>query len=100
MLTREAIFRKIDADQVEPIQKVVTMDYDNSLQMPLGFWHQGRYHKVIELVGSFRETPDDPAPLYLVRTRDGVYAPYPDLWKNRDHPCLWRGQWVLHSEEI
>lgn len=96
MLTREAIFRQIDADQVEPIQKVVTVDYDNSLQMPLGFWHQGRYHEVIELVGSFRETPDDPAPLYLVRTRDGVYALYPDLWKNRDHPCLWRGQWVLH----
>ena len=31
MLTREAIFRQIDADQVEPIQKVVTVDYDNSL---------------------------------------------------------------------
>jgi formylmethanofuran dehydrogenase subunit E len=91
-----SIFRQIDTDQVELIQKVVTVDYDNSLQMPLGFQYEGRYHEVIELIGSFREIPDDPTLLYLVRTRDSVYSLYLDLWENRDYQCQWRGQWVLH----
>ena len=68
MLTREAIFRQVDADNVEPIQDIVAVDYDNTLQMPLGFRHRGRYYEVTEPIGSFRESPDDPSVFYLVRT--------------------------------
>ncbi|HEY66015.1 MAG TPA: hypothetical protein G4O02_15740 [Caldilineae bacterium] len=96
MLTREAIFRQINADNVEPIQEIVAVDYDNALQMPLGFRHRGRYYKVMELIGSFQESPDDPSVLYLVRTQAGVYALYLDLWKEPGKGHLHRGQWVLH----
>ena len=96
MLTREDIFRQIDADNVEPVQEMVAVDYDNALQMPLGFRHRGRYYEVTELIGSFRESPDDPSVLYLVRTQAGVYALYLDLWKEPGNGHLRRGQWVLH----
>ena len=96
MLTREAIFRQVDADNVEPIQEIVVVDYDNALQMPLGFRRWGRYYEITELIGSFRQLLDDPSTLYLVRTRAGVYALYLDLWKEPGNGHLRRGQWVLH----
>ena len=96
MLTREAIFRQIDADKVEPIQDTVVVSYDNALQMPLSFRHRGRYYEVTELIGSFRELPDNPSVLYLVRARAEVYALYLDLWKEPGNGRLRRGQWVLH----
>lgn len=95
MLTREVIFRQIEVDKVEPVQEIVAVDYDNALQMPLGFRHRGCYYEVMELLGSFRESPDNPSVLYLVRTREGVYALYLDLWETGDRHRR-RGQWVLH----
>ena len=91
MLTREAVFRQIDADNVEPIQEIVAVDYDNALQSALGFRHQGRYYEVTELIGSFRESPDDPSVLYLVRTQAGVYVCYLDLRKESGKGHLHRG---------
>jgi formylmethanofuran dehydrogenase subunit E len=95
MLNREAIFRQIEADRIEPIQQHIQVDYDNALQTPISFRFRGVQHEVTELVGVFHESPDDPSALYLVRTQQGVYALYPDLVQS-DHPLLWRGQWVLH----
>jgi formylmethanofuran dehydrogenase subunit E len=95
MLTREAIFRQIDADRVEPIQQLVAVDYDNALQMPINFRYRDRDYAVTEVIGRFRGSPHDPSVLYLVRTRQGVYALYRDLIET-ERPFLWRGQWVLH----
>ncbi len=97
MLSREAIFRQIDVDQVEPIQQRIAVDYDNSLQAPLGFRHDGRRYEVTELVASFRESSDDPSALFLVRAGQEVYALYQDLIE-QEGPFLWRGQWVLHFQ--
>ncbi|HID65216.1 MAG TPA: hypothetical protein EYP49_21065 [Anaerolineae bacterium] len=88
MLTREAVFRQIDADKVESIQEIVAVDYDNALQMPLGFRHRGCYYEVTELIGSFRQSPDDPSVLYLVRTQAGIYALYLDLWGEMIRVCF------------
>lgn len=95
-MSNEGIFQQIDAEQIEPIQEIVTVDFDNTLQTPVGFTYRNRFHEIVQLIGSYRERPDDPANLYLVRTRDGVYALYLDLWKSGGHTTLWRGQWVLH----
>lgn len=95
MLTRETVFRNIASDRVEPIQQHVAVDYDNELQMPLGFHYAGNQLEVIELLGAYRETYDDPSVLYLVRTQAGVYALYPDLVQS-EYPDLWRCRWVLH----
>jgi formylmethanofuran dehydrogenase subunit E len=95
MLSKEAIFRQIDADQVEPIQQRIAVDFDNTLQVPLGFRRDGRRYEVTELIASFRESPDDLSALFLVRTGQEVYALYQDLIEQQG-PFLWRGQWVLH----
>ena len=95
MLTREAVFRNIATDQVEPIQQHVAVDYDNALQMPLGFYYAGNQLEVVELLGAYRENHDDPSVLYLVRTQAGVYALYPDFIQT-EYPDFWRSRWVLH----
>jgi len=97
VLSREAIFRQIDADQVEPIQERISVDYDNILQAPLSFRRDGRHYEISELVASFRESPDDPSTLFLVRAGQKVYALYQDPIE-QEGPFLWRGQWVLHFQ--
>jgi formylmethanofuran dehydrogenase subunit E len=95
MLSREAAFRQIEADRVVPIQKRIWVDYDNTLQAPVAFSFCGVQHEIVEIVGTFRETPDNPSVLYLVRAPQGIYALYADLVR-MERPALWRGQWVLH----
>jgi formylmethanofuran dehydrogenase subunit E len=95
MLTREAIFRQIYADYVEPIQQIVAVEYDNALQSPIYFRHRNRDYEVTEVIGRFRTSPSDPSVLYLLRAHDEVYALYRDLARSAS-PFLWRGQWVLH----
>ncbi len=101
MLTREAVFRQIDADRVIPIQEWVGIQYDNHLRMPLRFCRRGREYEVVELIGSFREDLPSPSVLYLVRVREGdVFALYLDLTEpvDVDGRTVWRGQWVLHFQ--
>lgn len=101
MLTREAVFRQIDADRVIPIQELVGVLYDNHLRMPLHFCHRGRQYDVVELLGAFRESSHPPCMLYLVRVREGsVFALYLDLTESMESggQIVWRGQWVLHFQ--
>ncbi|MCX7681095.1 MAG: FmdE family protein [Anaerolineae bacterium] len=95
MLTREAIFRQIHADRVEPIQQLVAVDYDNTLQAPISFHYGGRDYEVTEVIGRFRASTHDPSVLYLVRAHQEVYALYRDLTRPAS-PFIWHGQWVLH----
>jgi formylmethanofuran dehydrogenase subunit E len=101
MLTREAVFRQIDADRVIPIQELVGVQYDNHLRMPLRFCRRGREYEIVELISSFREDLPSPSMLYLVRVREGdVFALYLDLTEPVDlgGQTVWRGQWVLHFQ--
>ncbi|MFN3763407.1 MAG: FmdE family protein [Anaerolineae bacterium] len=101
MISRESVFRQIDADRIIPVQEPVGVLYDNHLRMPLRFCHRGRKYDVVELIGAFRESSCPPSMLYLVRVREGtVFALYLDLtesveWEGQ---TFWRGQWVLHFQ--
>lgn len=94
-MLKETIWRQIDADRVEPIQQLVTVEYDNTLQMPTGFSYRDDHHEVTDLVGVFRTSLADPSVLYLVRTRQAVYALYLDVDPAADGPWQ-RSRWVLH----
>ncbi|MBC7227278.1 MAG: hypothetical protein H5T61_08600 [Thermoflexales bacterium] len=101
MLTRESVFRQIDADRVIPLQELVGVLYDNHLRMPLRFCRRGREYDVVELLGAFRESSTPPCMLYLVRVREGtVFALYLDLTESVElgGQTVWRGQWVLHFQ--
>ncbi len=93
MLTRPAILRQIAADQVEPIQEIVDVEYDNALQTPLSFRRHGVRFEILELLGAFREQHDSPSVLYLVRAGDQVYALCAEIPK--PSPLRARGRWVL-----
>ncbi len=63
--------RAIGSGQAEWIKQTVHVDYDNRSQRPLGFSNNGRYNKVIKLLGTFKGdlSPNDLT--YLVKTVDG-----------------------------
>jgi len=63
--------RAIGNGQAEWIKQTVQVDYDNRSQRPLGFSRNGRYNKVIKLLGPFKGdlSPNDLT--YLVKTVDG-----------------------------
>jgi formylmethanofuran dehydrogenase subunit E len=71
MLEMEHELRAIGNGQAEWIQQTVHVDYDNKRQQPLGFSSNGRYNKVIKLLGTFKGdlSPNDLT--YLVKTVDG-----------------------------
>lgn len=73
-LSREAILRQIAANAIEPIDEKVPVEYDDGLQLPLGFWRAGRHYEIVNVVGVYREQPGGPATLHLVRAGDQVYA--------------------------
>jgi formylmethanofuran dehydrogenase subunit E len=93
MLTRPTILRQIAADQVEPIQEIVDVEYDNVLQTPLSFRYQNVHLEILELLGAYRERRDSSSVLYLVRTGDQVYALCADMSKSSQGRA--RGRWVL-----
>lgn len=94
--SREGVYRRVDADLVEPIQRVVAVDYDNTLQTPLAFAYRGVRHEVLEVIGAFRESPDDPSVLFLLRATGGIYALYVDILDPVGGERLRRARWVLH----
>ena len=71
MLEIEHELRAIGNGQAEWIKQTVHVDYDNKSQRPLGFSSNGRYNKVINLLGTFKGdlSPNDLT--YLVKTVDG-----------------------------
>lgn len=96
LIAREEVLRRIGVDRIEPIQEVVEVDYDNAQQTPLAFRYRGTSHEVLELLGGYRKSPEDPSVDYLLRTNRGVYALYLDIIEPKVRSSLRRARWVLH----
>ena len=100
--------RAIGSGQAEWIKQTVHVDYDNRSQRPLGFSNNGRYNKVIKLLGTFKGdlSPNDLT--YLVKTVDGntyhlylhlsdsdpLHTPSPIRW-TLDFRVLKRGEAIV-----
>lgn len=71
MLEMEHELRAIGNGQAEWIQQTVHVDYDNNSQRPLGFSSNGRYNKIVKLLGTFKGNLSPNDLTYLVKTVDG-----------------------------
>jgi formylmethanofuran dehydrogenase subunit E len=92
----EEILRSIDSKDVEFIQRIVKVDYDNRLQIPLKFFYQRREHRIKEVLGTFKGdlSPKDLA--FLVRTEDGdVYLLYLHFFDSLFQTPLSPSWWIL-----
>lgn len=95
-IAREEALRRIGFDRIEPIQEVVEVDYDNAQQTPVAFRYRGTSHEVLELLGKYRQSPEDPSVDYLLRTNRGVYALFLNIIEPGARSPLRRARWVLH----
>jgi len=93
MLTRQVILQQIANGAVQPIQKIVVVEYDNAQQSPISFDHAGTHFEVLELIGIYRERHDDPSRLYLVRADDHIFGLCAVIRQSSDG--MTRGRWVL-----
>ncbi len=92
----EEILRSIDSKQVEIIQRIVKVDYDNRLQSPLKFFYQNREHRVKEVLGTFKGDLSPKDLTFLVRTEEGdVYLLYLHLFDSLAQTPVTSCRWIL-----
>jgi len=95
-MRNEEILRSIDNKDVEFIQRIVKVDYDNRLQIPLKFFYHRREHNVKEVLGTFKGdlSPKDLA--FLVRTEEGdVYLLYLHFFDPLSQSPVSPSWWIL-----
>jgi len=97
MLTKQEIFVQIQEENIDVIWEAITVDFDNTLQLPLSFCYRDKKLEVLDLIGAYRDSSDDPSITYLVRTVDGVYSLYLKLQVKTVQGALYRASWILHS---
>jgi formylmethanofuran dehydrogenase subunit E len=89
--------RSIEDDLLEYVQKRITVEFDNALQMPVEFCLDGKRHHVQEALGRFRTRAGRHLNGYLVKTReDEVFFLYFQwLDESRLNAPIQAGSWVL-----
>jgi len=95
-LKMEEILRSIDSKDVEFIQRMVKVEYDNGTQRILKFFYQGREYKVTEVLGTFKGDLSFRDLAFLVRTQDeDVYLLYLYFIDSMHQNFLSRSWWIL-----
>jgi len=89
--------RSIEDDLLEYVQKRITVEFDNALQMPVEFYLDGKRHHVQEALGRFRTRAERHVNGYLVKTsEDEVFFLYFQwLDESRLNAPIQAGSWVL-----
>lgn len=95
-MKRAEALRSIRDDLLEYIQKKVEVDFDNVRQMPVSFMHEGRTHRIGEVLGHFQTRKGLPANAFLVNADgDEVYFLYFHLRHPNQDGVFHAGHWVL-----
>lgn len=103
---REEALRAINEDQLDYIQKPVSVDFDTTGGFPLSFTHCGEKHVVGEILARFRTARTYPINAFLVRTAgDIVFMIYFQINGFGGHRSILQGSWVLsfrilHDHEL
>ncbi|WP_319524016.1 FmdE family protein [uncultured Desulfosarcina sp.] len=93
---REEALRAINEDQLDYIQKPVSVDFDTAGGFPLSFTHCGEKHVVGEILAQFRTAKSYPINAFLVRTAgDLVFLIYFQIKGLSRHRSIHQGSWVL-----
>ena len=103
---REEALRAINEDQLDYIQKPVSVDFDMTGGSPLSFTHCGKKHVVGEILARFRTAKSYPINAFLVRTGGGlVFLLYFQINGFGRQRHIHKGSWVLsfrilHDHEL
>lgn len=68
------VFRQIYNENIIPIQEVVSVDWDNRLQIPLSFDYLGRRYEIVELIGAYPDRSNSSIRSFLTRTPYGTFV--------------------------
>ncbi|MDY6917779.1 MAG: FmdE family protein [Chloroflexota bacterium] len=96
MVDRDAMFARIDSEDVDLIWEPTSVEYDNFLGVPISFQYRAKRYEVLEVVGVFRHSLGDPSMTYLVRTREGVFALYLVLSRETSLGRRTPARWILY----
>jgi len=92
----QEVLRSIDSKDVKFIQRMVKVEYDNRLQIPLKFFYQRQEHRVKELLGTFRGDLSPKDLSFLVRTEEGeVYLLYLHIFDPLPRSPVSPSWWIL-----
>lgn len=95
-MNRAEALRSIRYDLLEPIQKRVRVDFDNTRQMPACFAFQGKKYVVEEVLDRFKTQVNRHVNAYLVNVVGGATYFLYFMFCDEDQPSpFYEGFWVL-----
>lgn len=71
MLSQGDILERIHSGRTKLIRKVVRVQFEPRIQLPIDFWFQGLHHEILEVIFSKRHNRF--CSEFLVRTDRGIY---------------------------
>ena len=71
MLNQSEILERIDSGKTKLIKRIVSVQYEPRIHMPIDFWFLEQHHEVLEIISS--KKINHFASEFLVRTDKGIY---------------------------
>ena len=71
MLNQGEILERIDSGKTRLIKKLIKVQYEPRIQMPIDFWFLDQHHEVLEIISNQKISRFNTN--YLVRTDKGIY---------------------------
>lgn len=71
MLNQGEILQRIDSGKTRPIKKVIRVQYESRIEMPIDFWFLDQHHEILEIISNRKVNRFNTE--YLVRTDKGIY---------------------------
>lgn len=71
MLNQGEILERIDSGKTKAIKKLIKVQYEPRIQMPIDFWFLEQHHEILEIISSKKLNRFNTE--YLVRTDKGIY---------------------------
>lgn len=71
MLNQNEILDRIHSGKTKVLKKIIKVQYDTRIQLPIDFWYSEEHHEILEVISIRKSSRFSNE--YLVRTDKGVF---------------------------
>lgn len=71
MFSQSEILDRIDQGKTKAINKLLKVQYENRIKLPIDFWYLDQHHEILEIISEERKNRF--LKTFLIRTDKGIY---------------------------
>lgn len=71
MFSQSEILDRIDQGKTKAINKLLKVQYENRIKLPIDFWYLNQHHEILEIISEERKSRF--LKTFLIRTDNGIY---------------------------